>query len=129
MQRFVVLRHEPGSASDRELHWDFMLEGESMLRTWALESEPAMGSSSAALELPDHRLDYLDYEGPVSGQRGSVTRFDRGTYTAIRQSDDELVIEVNGEQLRGTVTLRHRSDGTLQRRDHGQRWVVAFAAG
>ena len=36
--------------------------------------------------LPDHRLAYLDYEGPISGDRGSVTRWDRGTYDVEHQS-------------------------------------------
>ena len=119
MQRFVVLRHEPGAASEHELHWDLMLEQDSSLRTWALDSEPEMGLSIEGRELPDHRQDYLDYEGPVSGQRGSVTQFDRGTFRVLRQSSDELVIELDGEHLRGEVTL--------QRRGEDQRWLVVFA--
>ena len=39
-RRFVVLRHEPGEAGPRELHWDLMLEFGDGLRTWALKSEP-----------------------------------------------------------------------------------------
>ena len=121
MPRYVVLRHEPGSASDRELHWDLMLEQESSLRTWALDSEPGAGASITARELASHRKAYLDYEGPVSGERGSVTRFDRGTYQVIRQFENGLAIELDGQRLQAAVTLQRYGDD--------QRWVVSFAAG
>lgn len=121
MHRFVVLRHEPGAASDRKLHWDLMLEDDSGLRTWALDSEPRSGASIDATELPEHRKDYLDYEGPVSNDRGFVTRVDHGTYTVIRQSSAELVIEIEGEHLRAAVTLQNRGAD--------QRWLVAFDGG
>ncbi|MBP86984.1 MAG: hypothetical protein CMJ64_09755 [Planctomycetaceae bacterium] len=121
MWRFVVLRHEPGPASTRELHWDLMLEDDSDLRTWALVSEPKPDATIVAIELPNHRKDYLVYEGPVSGERGSVTRFDHGTYSLIRESSDEVAIELNGQRLRAAVTLQRCSDD--------QRWLVAFDDG
>lgn len=121
MLRFVLLRHEPGPASARVLHWDLMLEEEAGLRTWALEAEPARGSSVAAVQLPVHRKAYLDYEGPVSGQRGAVTRLDAGTYSILRESCDELLIELDGARLQGSMTL--------QRCGADQRWLVSFDDG
>lgn len=116
--RFVVLRHEPGEAGPRELHWDLMLEFGDSLRTWALVSEPRVGEEIAAEELPRHRLDYLDYEGPVSRGRGIVIRFDRGTFEVVEQSPDQLSVDLLGELLEGRLHLTHDAAN--------QRWVARF---
>ena len=80
MPRFVILRHDPAPAGDRPLHWDLMLETADRLRTWALESEPGPGRTIAARPLVDHRPEYLDYQGPLSGGRGAVSRWDAGEF-------------------------------------------------
>ncbi len=74
MPRFVILCHE----NHRGAHFDFMLESGDVLKTWALPQPPASGVEIECEALADHRLAYLDYEGPVSGGRGSVARWDRG---------------------------------------------------
>jgi hypothetical protein len=78
MPRYVILTHDHPF-----LHWDLMLEDGGVLRTWRLLEEPAVGRTVPAEKLPDHRLAYLDYEGPVSGDRGNVVRWDYGTYDVI----------------------------------------------
>jgi hypothetical protein len=78
MPRYVILTHDHPFP-----HWDFMLEAEGVLRTWRLLAEPAARQSVPAERLADHRLAYLDYEGPVSGGRGSVARWDHGTYDTV----------------------------------------------
>ncbi len=117
-RRFVVLRHEPGDAGPRELHWDLMLEFGDSLRTWALTSEPRVGEQIAADELPRHRLDYLDYEGPVSRGRGTVSRFDRGTFDVVEESPEQLSLDLQGELLAGRLQLTHDTAN--------QRWVARF---
>ncbi len=117
-RRFVILRHEPGSAGPRDLHWDLLLELDGQLRTWALEREPTLATSIPASELAPHRALYLDYEGPVSQGRGVVSRFDRGTFTLHESSTDKLVIDLAGSVLQTRVTLvRTAAD---------QRWIVSF---
>lgn len=78
----VQLRHE---LPDGSWHIDWMLardpQGTAPLLTWRLARpldalEP--GESVDAEHIGDHRPDYLDYEGPVSGDRGHVTRIARG---------------------------------------------------
>lgn len=118
MPRFVVLRHE--GAPGRELHWDLMLEEGDVLRTWALENEPGPGAMSCEAErLPDHRSLYLDYEGEVSGGRGTVTRLDAGVYTPEQNDDRRVVVKLDGGRLRGTVTLAGSGDDN-------QRWRFLF---
>lgn len=58
----------------------------------------------AAEVLPDHRPVYLDYEGPVSGERGTVIRWDTGEYAGDLDGA-KLSLQFQGERLRGTVTL------------------------
>jgi hypothetical protein len=106
MPRFVILRHE----NPHDVHFDFMLEAGGVLKTWALTQPPEAGVEMPCEALADHRAAYLDYEGPISGGRGSVTRWDRGTYSVRRQSDAEWVVELAGERLAGKVTLRRESD-------------------
>jgi hypothetical protein len=102
MPRFVILRHD----SPRGEHFDFMLEAGDVLKTWALPQPPEAGVEIDCEALADHRLAYLEYEGPISGDRGSVTRWDRGTYTLKRQTDAEWSVELAGERLAGHVLLR-----------------------
>ena len=102
MPRFVILRHD----SPRGVHYDLMLEVGDALKTWALPQPPEAGVEMTCDALPDHRLAYLDYEGPISGERGSVTRWDRGTCRIIEQSDTQWIVEFRGEKLVGRVTLK-----------------------
>lgn len=101
MPRYVVLEHD-----HPVLHWDWMLESGPVLRTWRLEQPPSSGTFIRATALPDHRLAYLDYEGPVSGGRGTVTRWDAGTYNWSEDGPGRLVLMVNGGRLCGEVELR-----------------------
>jgi len=110
MPRFVILEHD----GPRPRHWDFLLETGPALTTWALAQSPDEPGPIDAESLTDHRLEYLDYEGPVSGDRGTVRRWDAGTYRLVRQSERELVLLLEGRRVRGTVTLSRMGDETRQ---------------
>lgn len=103
MPRFVVLRHDPPPGGARPLHWDFMLESGSALRTWALDRPPDenAGVERFAESLADHRIAYLEFEGDVSGGRGRVTRWDRGNYEFVAQRADQIVVALKGTRLDG----------------------------
>jgi hypothetical protein len=113
MPRFVVLIHD-----SPVLHWDFMLEKEAALRTWRLSRSPCEPGPIAAEPLADHRLAYLDYEGPVSGNRGTVRRFDRGEYTFVEETDRVVVVELRGGVLVGRATV--------ERDDESGGWKFSF---
>jgi bifunctional non-homologous end joining protein LigD len=110
MPRFAILRHETPPGYARPLHWDLMLEFDGALRTWALEEEPRLEAAIVAWPLPDHRLEYLTHQGPVAGNRGKVAQWDAGAFDVVRQSDDELVVRLEGEKLNALVTLSKRGD-------------------
>ena len=104
--RFAPLIHD----TPRGLHYDFFLEKGGVLKTWALTQLPELGLEIPCDALADHRPIYLDYEGPISGGRGTVTRWDQGTYLVEVWSDDEIIVEITGAKLVGRVELRRRAD-------------------
>jgi hypothetical protein len=110
MDRFVVLEHDWGG-----VHWDFMLERGDVLRTWAVDAPIVPGVELPARALADHRRLYLDYEGPISGDRGTVRRVEEGRYEALHWAPDRVVVRLSGVQLVGDVELRRFSsrEGTL----------------
>ncbi|HYW78303.1 MAG TPA: DNA polymerase ligase N-terminal domain-containing protein [Thermoguttaceae bacterium] len=116
MARFAILRHD----APRGLHFDLLLEMGSALKAWAMPQPP--GPDEMMCEaLPDHRFVYLDYEGPVSGERGSVGRWDAGTYQTLRRSDYELVVRLAGERLVGRVVLERTAEDP-------QQWRFSYTA-
>lgn len=108
--RFAILEHQ--TAQGR--HWDILLEWGPVLRTWSVERPPAPGLELTARRLPDHRTLYLDYEGPISGDRGSVTQWDTGTYAAEDESVRLLVVELAGRRIAGRMVLSREQGGEAE---------------
>jgi hypothetical protein len=100
MRRFVILEHTWNG-----VHWDLMFECDGALRTWALERWPERDIAIEARRLPDHRIAYLDFEGPVSGDRGSVRRVEAGWYVVRSEGAEGLVVELRGSQLEAIARL------------------------
>jgi hypothetical protein len=110
--RYVILEHTGTLTYKSGIHWDLMLEAGDALRAWELAAIPTPGAVVLARSLPSHRLEYLDYEGPISNNRGSVRRWDCGTYQAIRESASEIEFQLMGKQLRGSLLLKQESPGS-----------------
>ena len=114
MPRFVVLQHD---RPDR-LHWDFMLDQGAVLATWALPLPPALDHILPAQRLDDHRREYLDYEGPVSQNRGYVVRWDEGEFTWIENGAGHIVVELKGRKIVGRVSIQAVGDSPRMHRWH-----------
>lgn len=99
--RYVILTHDHPF-----LHHDLMFEQTDSLRTWRLHTPPDDPAGGVAEELPPHRLLYLDYEGPVSGNRGTVTQWDTGVYEVVKDDPDVLQCVLQGCRLQGKITLK-----------------------
>ena len=97
--RFVLLFHDHPFP-----HYDLMFEFGTVLQTWRL-SKNLTNQVFTAEKLQDHRLAYLDYEGPVSNDRGSVKRIDKGIYLTSAVTDDLVMIDLEGDNFKGTLTL------------------------
>lgn len=115
MPRFVILRHELPPGRDRATHFDLMVEQGEALRTWALDEWPVQGQGAPARSLPDHRLDYLAYEGPVSGDRGAVTRVEQGTCEVAWSSDEAWSLVLHASAWTARLDLQRLA---------GDRWIV-----
>jgi DNA ligase D-like protein (predicted 3'-phosphoesterase) len=131
--RFVIQKHDASS-----LHYDFRLEVEGTLRSWAVPKGPSTDprEKRLAVEVEDHPLDYADFEGVIGDGNygsGAVIVWDAGTY---RNLDDERSLTealdaghakvwLEGEKLRGGWTLQRTRGGAkpqwllIKRRDEG----------
>jgi bifunctional non-homologous end joining protein LigD len=103
---FVVQRHDA-----RRLHYDFRLEEDGVLASWAVPKgvplEP--GARALAVHVEDHPLEYGSFEGEIpAGQygAGSVELWDTGPYELVeRRPDGRRTVVLHGTRLRGTWSL------------------------
>ena len=103
--RFVVHRHDAS-----RLHWDLRLEREGVLKSWAVPKEPPAvpGVKRLAVEVEDHDLDHIDFEGEIpEGEygAGTVSIWDGGTYDLLSEHDRRLKLALRGKRLRGEYVL------------------------
>ena len=130
--RFVIQKHDASS-----LHYDFRLEVDGTLRSWAVPKGPSTDPrvKRLAVEVEDHPLEYADFEGVIGEGYGSgaVIVWDAGTY---RNLDEErsmaetldaghAKVWLDGEKLQGGWTLQRTDRGRkpqwllIKRRDEG----------
>jgi DNA ligase D-like protein (predicted 3'-phosphoesterase) len=110
MPRFVIQQHDATTN-----HYDFRLEHDGVLKSWAVPKGPSLDPSHKRLAVPveDHSLKYGDFEGNVGmgGGTGAVIQWDRGTYEP-RGDAGELDLDsghvsfvLDGEKLKGAFAL------------------------
>src|SRR5271168_2287147 len=108
---FVIQKH-----AARRLHYDFRLELDGVLKSWAVPKGPSLdpGEKRLAVEVEDHPIDYGGFEGVIpEGQYGggTVLLWDRGTWVpadpdpAAAHAKGTLKFELLGEKLRGNWAL------------------------
>lgn len=109
--RFVVQEHHAS-----RLHWDFRLELDGVLKSWAVPKgvpeEP--GIKRLAVPVDDHQLDYIDFEGEIPEGRygaGQVRIWDHGTFTLSERGPGKLHFTLFGERLKGDYILTKMRDG------------------
>ena len=105
MAIFVIQKHQA-----RNLHYDFRLEMDDVLKSWAVPKEPPtqIGLKRLAVQVEDHDLDYADFEGDIpEGEYGAgkVEIWDKGPYELLSRKEKKLVFMLDGEKLKGKYTL------------------------
>ncbi|MEM3162041.1 MAG: DNA polymerase ligase N-terminal domain-containing protein [Candidatus Bathyarchaeia archaeon] len=109
--RFVIQKHQATN-----LHYDFRLEMDNVLKSWAVPKEPPVqhGIRRLAVEVDDHPLSYIDFEGIIPEGMygaGTVEIWDKGTYILKHKSRDRLEFTLRGEKLNGDyVLVRFKGD-------------------
>jgi bifunctional non-homologous end joining protein LigD len=104
--RFVIQRHDA-----RRLHYDFRLERNGALASWAVPKGIPLrrGERHLAVHVEDHPLEYGDFEGEIPAGEygaGTVEIWDRGTYELLEEKrDGGLTVRLDGERLDGVWTL------------------------
>jgi bifunctional non-homologous end joining protein LigD len=141
--RFVVQRHRA-----TRLHYDFRLEIDGVLVSWAVPKGPTLDASARrmAVHVEDHPIEYLDFEGVIPRGEyggGDVIVWDWGTWTAESETPDgrravedgELKFVLAGEKLRGRFTIVRTSGrgarGRARARDEdgGEQWLLIHKRG
>ncbi len=120
-EEFVVQAH----SGYGPLHYDLMIQRVTSLATWQLATPPDQARSDRALparRLADHRLEYLTYQGPVSGGRGSVAIADKGICQVLSADQSHLLVHLEGSKLHGVYRLQ--STGPLP-----DQWTFAPSSG
>ena len=117
--RFVVHEHHA-----THLHFDFRLELDGVLRSWAVPKGPSLNPSERRLALlvEDHPLSYIDFEGiipPGMSGAGQVVVWDTGPYQLLERDDDKIVFILNGQVLKGEFSLVR-----LRRGAKGNEWLL-----
>ena len=103
--RFVIQKHQA-----THLHYDFRLEMDTVLKSWAVPKEPPTipGVRRLAVQVDDHALDYIDFEGTIpEGEygAGTVEIWDKGTYTLKNRTDKTIEFTLQGSRLSGDYAL------------------------
>jgi len=113
--RFVVQEHHA-----RRLHWDFRLERDGVLVSWALPKgvPPDPKKNHLAVHVEDHPLGYIDFAGQIpTGNYGAgqVSIWDHGTYETEKWSEREVMVVLHGERVQGRYVLF---------RTNGENWMI-----
>lgn len=121
---FVVQKHQSS-----HLHFDFRLEMEGVLKSWAIPKGPTMDPQikRLAIETEDHPYDYKDFEGVIPAGNygaGTVEIWDKGNYQAENGGESVLIagyknghisLILEGEKLKGKFSLvRTKNDEKKQ---------------
>jgi len=105
--RFVVHKHQA-----KHLHYDFRLEMEGVLKSWAVPKgvpvEPWV--RRLAVQVDDHPIEYIDFAGKIpEGEygAGTVEVWDKGNFELDKKVSDRLEFTLKGEKLSGDYVLIH----------------------
>jgi bifunctional non-homologous end joining protein LigD len=117
-----------------QLHYDFRLEHDGVLLSWAVPKGPSLDPAEKrlAVRVEDHPLEYADFEGVIPGGYGAgvVMLWDRGTWeplvddVAAALERGDLKLRLEGYKLKGSWALVRTKGWGSRRRDDGRSWLL-----
>lgn len=135
--RFVVQKHHAS-----HLHYDFRLEAEGVLKSWAVPKGPSLDPSvkRLAMQVEDHPYDYRDFEGTIPEGNygaGTVMVWDEGTYSVpggqTSSETNQTVLQglqeghlnfiLQGKKLKGSFSLIHMKENQWLLRKNKDQWA------
>ena len=131
MSRFVILSHQPGPRlQNQDVHADWMFEHRGSLLTWATPVPQSFDGHQQllAFRLPNHRLHYLDYEGSIEGDRGSVKRLLFGSCQISFLNEEQLETAITwqiADQQPASAIVRLQRNRVLDEADR-EAWDLEF---
>lgn len=121
---FVIHEHDA-----TRLHYDFRLEVDGVLKSWAVPKGPSMNPADKrlAVQVDDHPLDYGNFEGIIPEGRygaGAVVIWDKGTFTPLDDpeaglANGRLAFRLRGKRLKGEFALVR-----MKRGKSGKEWLL-----
>jgi len=101
---FVVHEHHA-----RNLHWDFRLELDGVLKSWAVPKEPPLepGIKRLAILVDDHDISYATFTGEIEEGygKGSVKIWDSGAFDMESRKEQKMVFILDGKKMKGKYVL------------------------
>lgn len=126
---FVIQEHHA-----RRLHWDFRLERDGVLASWAVPKGLPTDTQTNRLAVPteDHPLDYASFEGEIpKGEYGAgqVLIWDRGTYELEKWNDREVMVVLHGSRVSGRYVLFRTGENWMMHHMDQEAGAAATAGG
>lgn len=107
--RFSIRSHIVPVDSDRQDHWDFFLESDQRLLSWEIQPfENNLPAQIQATRRKDHRIKYLDYQGPISKDRGILYAIDLGALHWETLSEDLVSGTISGKIFNGSFQIERK---------------------
>jgi len=109
MPRYTIAYHDLGPKDPG--HYDLFFEREGALKSWRV-AKAEFSESQKATEAKDHALKYLDFEGKLSGDRGTVSVWDTGQYLEDAWGPGSIQVALSGKKLKTRLRLvRSKTEG------------------
>ena len=110
---YVVQEHHAS-----RLHWDFRIELDGVLKSWAIPKGPSTDPKDKrlAVQTENHPIEYANFEGEIPAGNygaGTVKLWDSGDFEVVDRTPDKIVMKINGKRLQGEfVLLRTKFSGS-----------------
>jgi len=103
--KFVIQEHHA-----THIHWDFRLEMDGTLKSWAIPKgvSTVVGVKRLAIQVEDHDFSFINFEGTIEEGvygAGKIMIWDSGAYDLLEKSDKSIEIVLHGKKIDGRYVI------------------------